>query len=213
MKKILFGIFAIILCMPSAYSDGGQKIIDPNGSYQSVLQSEVRVDAIRGAMENLFFITSMEEFGMFSPTKFVTNLKKSAIDGITLKAVLDACNQEIGSEIFCSEFVDYIVQEHNRLVLEGDTGVLSQESFTKLINSALECPDSVLFRPVYTEDKCKALCKEYASKHLCKIEYIDFTGTDEHLCTCNPAGKPNSWTIMYRYIPTYEDYKRAKGVR
>ena len=212
MKKILFGIFAIVLFTTSAYCDNEQKTIDPNGSYQSILQSQVRVDAIRAIIEHHGAAVLMADMYLFSPSDFVYELRKNATNGITVAALQDACENAKPIAYTCMDLIDQIIWEHNKLVLEDETetGLLDEQRFNKISRSIKKCSEAIFLNGNYrlNEPNCRRTCREYAAEHICKIENLLYSiPEDSDMCWCNPSDGGNG---QYKYIPTYEDYKKAK---
>ena len=212
MKKILFGIFGIMLTITSGYCDGELSVINTNGSYQNVLDSEIRVDAIRKILNS---------YRVFASDKIVSRiLKEIKRNGkITVGSFYEACIKgefwgNGAPEWQCQLIIEPLIREHNRLVLEStNDGLLTEEQFNKLYYNKLECDTRIL---KVNEDSCKNACISYAINHgFCKLfgyQYYEAGWPNRNLdgCWCNPGGKD---ITIFEYIPTYEDYKHEKGIK
>ena len=188
----------------NAYCDG-LKTISPNASYSDVLKSEVRADAIK---------TVLRRYPMgwryVNPSKFSAELNKDAKNGITLQLVFDSCMKAVeeAPDRVCSEFVQWVVQEHNKMItISNSTNGITRDVYNKLLSYGYDCPILFIESSDLNDEQCKTVCRNNAIANMCRntsYNYVPFT------CRCNFGGSHDK---EFNYIPSYEDYEKLMRTR
>ena len=202
MKKLLFGIFGTMLCVTSGYCDD-VKVISPNSAYEDILDSNVRMDAVTNVIKK-------DPWNRLDKTKFASILRESP--KLSVRAVMDACVESgvKDPDEACTEIVNWIIQEHNKLVvLSGSTGGMTEDKYNRILSFGYKCP-TIRTRSVAFEDEksCRIFCRNDAIANICSMTNYGFVEI-QRVCMCNT----NASLSLYEYTPSWEDYQKLMQER
>lgn len=232
MKKILCAFFAIVLVITSSYCDDESQLIDADAFYPTILDSVVRIEAIRKVLKEYSLSGNYSYSSLNFLDDFTNSLHKKARNGkITIKIVYDSFDKATKgmfdhSTTTTLKFVQRVISEHNIVVLSSkhENGLLTEDDFLRIVHYASDCPDSVFSynkRSVDFDDySCQEKCREVSAEHICRITHYSFYSNNtvfgrDTICKCNPRyiieGQGESRT--YRDMPKWEDYKKLYNIK